>query len=411
SRVLNKTNIIVLEYTSKDPELAVQMVNAIVESYLDFMDRMHQGTTAEIVEVLTKEKDDLMRQLAEKEQELQLLSEEIGSLDVGLEDESVHPLVQRAMEFNKSLIAVQKQRVELAASLAALERAVQNHEDLRQYILSMSDDVGRELLLNSLGFNSQEASSQLAMERQLVQDRALLQSLYEGGLGDNHPRVQALKQRIAMSQQYIAGFQSRVEQRMAELQNSRLGPMLISLMRQRLAEVYQKETSLLAQYEAARREAGQLTGRLAQVEILKNDIAGLRELYTALVKRISTIDLSNDLRTALTSPPKRNDSPVSPSLPRTLFMIVFVGLGIGFAGVYILDTLDDRFRSIEEMQLQLRTPVMAVIRRMKPREFLGPKSLQVVAEPDSPESEGFRTLRTALALSESDADTIVVSST
>ncbi|RMG02032.1 MAG: tyrosine-protein kinase family protein, partial [Planctomycetota bacterium] len=70
-----------------------------------------------------------------------------------------------------------------------------------------------------------------------------------------------------------------------------------------------------------------------------------------------------------------------------------------------------RFRSIEEMQLQLRTPVMAVIRRMKPREFLGPKSLQVVAEPDSPESEGFRTLRTALALSESDADTIVVSST
>lgn len=410
ARAVHQTNIITVQYRSKDPEAAVQMVNALVESYLEFMERMHQGTAADIVRVLTTEKDELRKQLAEKEEELRELNEELGSLDMGLDNRSTHPLVKRAIAFNESLIDVQKKRVNLAASLAALENAVRNGQDLRQYVMTMSDAVGRELLLNGLGFNSQEASAQLTLERQMIQDQAMLQTLLND-YGENHPRVQGVQQRIAMTEQYLRSFNSRVEQRLANIQDTQLGPMLLGIMRQRLNEAYQQEMSLASQYETARQEASSLTGQMAQMDMLKNDITGLRDLYSALVKRITTIDLSNDLRTSLIASPTRNDSPVSPSLPRTAFMVILLGTGIGFTLVYVLDTLDDRFRSIEEMQLQLRAPVMAIVRRLKQRDVVGPPALQMVAEPDSAESEAFRTLRTALALSDAETRRIVITST
>lgn len=410
ARAVHQTNIITVQYRSKDPEAAVQMVNALVESYLEFMERMHKGTAADIVRVLTTEKDELRKQLAEKEEELRELNEELGSLDMGLDNRSTHPLVKRAIAFNESLIEVQKKRVSLAASLAALENAVRNGQDLRQYVMTMSDAVGRELLLNGLGFNSQEASAQLTLERQMIQDQAMLQTLLRD-YGENHPRVQGVQQRIAMTEQYLRSFNSRVEQRLAKIQDTQLGPMLLGIMRQRLNEAYQQEMSLASQYETARREASSLTGQMAQMDMLKNDITGLRDLYSALVKRITTIDLSNDLRTSLIASPTRNDSPVSPSLPRTAFMVILLGTGIGFTLVYVLDTLDDRFRSIEEMQVQLRAPVMAIVRRLKQRDVVGPPALQMVAEPDSAESEAFRTLRTALALSDAETRRIVITST
>ena len=42
--------------------------------------------------------------------------------------------------------------------------------------------------------------------------------------------------------------------------------------------------------------------------------------------------------------------PVSPKLPLIGLMCMLAGLGVGVALVYVLDVLDDRFRSPEELQ-------------------------------------------------------------
>ena len=73
------------------------------------------------------------------------------------------------------------------------------------------------------------------------------------------------------------------------------------------------------------------------------------------------------------------------------------GWTIGLALVYTLDTLDDRFRSPEDLRNQLGVPVLAMVRRLADLEPYGLGALQMHVAPSAVESEAFRTLRTTLA--------------
>ena len=53
------TNIIELTYRSKDPKAAVSVVNAVYESYSEFLEETHKGTAAETIAQMTKAKDEL----------------------------------------------------------------------------------------------------------------------------------------------------------------------------------------------------------------------------------------------------------------------------------------------------------------------------------------------------------------
>ena len=116
------------------------------------------------------------------------------------------------------------------------------------------------------------------------------------------------------------------------------------------------------------------------------------------------------MRAELVSDPVQATSPASPSLRRTAMLALLAGLAIGLAAVYVLDTLDDRFRSVEELQAQIGVPVMAIVQNLPNRHTTGVETLQLVAEPDAPESEAFRTLRTSLALTHDQSRRIVVTS-
>jgi capsular exopolysaccharide synthesis family protein len=84
------------------------------------------------------------------------------------------------------------------------------------------------------------------------------------------------------------------------------------------------------------------------------------------------------------------------------------GLGL----VYVLDLLDDRFRSPEEMQLELGVPVLAMVGRLGPLETGGGiEDVHMFARPSGPECEAFRTLRTALAFLEGGVHRVVITST
>ena len=89
---------------------------------------------------------------------------------------------------------------------------------------------------------------------------------------------------------------------------------------------------------------------------------------------------------------------------------LFSSLGLGAGLVYVVDVLDDRFRSLEEMKSQLQTPVLAMVRQLTQRAHSGLDALQVHVAPDAVESEAFRTLRTTLAFSAEPLDCMAISS-
>lgn len=412
AETVRDTNIIEIEYKSKDPAAAVAVVNAVVQSYLEFMDRTHKGTAIAIIGILSKERTELAQQLMQKEYELQAARAQVGGLAPQQGTQVVHPLVKRAIDFNEALIEAQKHRLELEASLAVVDAAVRNGEDLQQAILSVADAAGRDMLLSTLGFSPMDISSQAEVERTLLADKANLVTLEEH-LGPRHPQVASLVSKIRLGEQYLFGYQDRIKRRIADLQGTHLGPMLVTMLRQQLNEARQHEAVLDQRYQQAMAEAGNLNDQLAQIEILEHDLTWLRDLHDVLLKRIADLDMKHegpDIRTAIVSEPLICTSPVSPSLKRVALLVLTAGISVGLMLVYVLDTLDDRFRSVEEMQQQLGAPVLTMIRPLPSSQYTGLESLQVYSHPDASESEAFRTLRTALSLSERPTNRLVVTS-
>jgi capsular exopolysaccharide synthesis family protein len=104
------------------------------------------------------------------------------------------------------------------------------------------------------------------------------------------------------------------------------------------------------------------------------------------------------------------ERPVSPKLSLVGAVCLAGGLLAGLCLVFALDALDDRFRSPDELRLQLGAPVLAMIRRMEGLATSGLEALQVHASPQDVASEAFRTLRTTLAFSGEQTQRLVISS-
>jgi polysaccharide biosynthesis transport protein len=409
---VRRTNIIHVTYRSKSPTAASAVVRAVIESYFEFINKTHRSTADEIMTVLTQEKVRVEESLEQRQAQLLVARREYGDLGIKSGGSVVHPLVQRAIRLNEALVEVQEKRIEQQATLAAVQKAVQNGEELQHHILAAEEAVGREILLAGLGFNNRDATVQANMERSMLQDQSELETLRRF-YGPNHPRLTEVAQRIETTRQYLGAYQSRVNKRLTQLKDTQLGPMLVQMLSQALAKTWQKESTLRASFETARADAVRLNGRLAQLDILEHDVDRLRSFLDVLINQIANTDLRQehgDVQATIVKNPAAPSEPVSPRLAAVVLLCLVLALLAGGISIYVLDILDDRFRSPEELRLRLGTPVLAMVRQLDSSDTEGLAGVQTNVAPDAVESEAFRTLRTALAFNSRETERLVISS-
>ena len=139
----------------------------------------------------------------------------------------------------------------------------------------------------------------------------------------------------------------------------------------------------------------------------------LSDMNDVMLNQIASLDLrqnGQEVRVAVIEEPTVGTAPCSPELglrrPANGRRRIWHGLGAGHA----LDAMDDRFRSVDEMQSRLGVPLLAMIQQLEAPGDVGAEALVTHALPTSTASECFRTLRTALTLTHPDAHQIVVTS-
>ncbi len=69
------TEILEVAYRTKEKSAAVPILEAIVGAYLDFVNETHRSTSRDILQILTQQKEELDKQLRDKEKELLTLQE------------------------------------------------------------------------------------------------------------------------------------------------------------------------------------------------------------------------------------------------------------------------------------------------------------------------------------------------
>ncbi len=412
ARAIRRTSIIELTCRSEDPEATVNIVNAVVSSYLRYMDENHKSVSTEVVSLLKQERNQLEANLLQRERELVL--EKHQSSDLGLEGDSgyVHPTIQSVITINDAVLTARQRRVQLQATQAALEQTINAGGDLRQHMLALEPLIGRDLLLSAIGLNPHDTAVLSELEEANVDNRGQLEALKKH-YGPNHPKIQKLQATIAASNQYAVSFQKQLQQRINGMQSAQLGNMLVNLVKEDLASTIAQEQRLMAEYQATQAQAKDLITSRSKITIMERDVESLRELKSTLIARIGTIEINDtqaDVRVSIVSHPRRPDHPISPVLPQLVLLSLLAGIMIGTAIVYVRDAIDDKFRSPEEIQEQLGLPLLAMIQKHQIRDGSGLDTLLVHHSPNAQESEAFRTLRTTLAFSGNDCRRIVVSS-
>ncbi len=394
----SRGEIIEIACRLKDPNAAFVAVNAVVNSFVNFLDETNKGNTEGSIRVLTGELNKLSGELAQSNQNIFQFCNTWG-LEINRGGTTAHPAVQNYLSLNGQWMQGRTRRVELEASLAAIQAAIGRGEDP---LITLKDGAAEEWLLGTAGFRASTIETQL--QRALTEDRAELNTMQQY-LGQAHPMVVQKQNRIAEIEAHLRHIeQSRHEQ---------FGLRLVQMVRQNLNEARQTEEWLRIELQYARAEANKVNGLLAQLELMSRERDRLHQMHDVLRDKIGQFELQHEgqeFRIAVIEDPIVAASPVSPSLRLALLLSLMAGLGAGLVGVYALDILDDRFRSVDEMESQLGVSVLSLVRQLKTHQTVGATALQVHVAPDSVESEAFRTLRTRLALDEREPRRIVISS-
>ncbi len=412
AKLTRGTNIIELTYRSKDPRTAVSVVNAIYNSYRLFLDEMHNRSAREFLKNLENTKATNEDKFALVDQNLKFLQSQIGDLGIPVDAKVLHPIQESVIYISGELNKVKTKRQKLQASLAAIQWAIHNGQDLQQSASAVADVVGAELLRTRLGLNQDDASLPTRILADLINAQADLATMGEDK-GPRHPDVISKIDLIQMYEQSLADYRRQLDDRLAELQDTELGPILLDIVQGELDEIWRFEDSLQTRFNQAKVEAIELNEQRGKLSLMKRDRENLLTSYDNLVNIITDIEFKDngtEIRTKVIQEPVEPGGPVSPNLRQVILMVLFGGLTVGMGLVYMMDILDDRFRSVEEMQTQLNTPILAMVQRLSKTGTAGPDALQVHADPNATQCEAFRTLRTALALSEGQVRQIVISS-
>ena len=155
--------------------------------------------------------------------------------------------------------------------------------------------------------------------------------------------------------------------------------------------------SLEAQSRAWETNASEASGKLAEHERMKQDLARSQALYDRLVGLVQTVDLTK----SFDQEPLNPLAPASPPRAvRSAFKVgvagIFVALMAGFGLLILLETVDDRFVSATELSYHLPEEVIGQI--PETRLNLANRGAWLLMPPEDQHAftESFRSLRSSL---------------
>ena len=291
---------------------------------------------------------------------------------------------QQLSEINGQLILARAHLAEKRARFRHLNELVESGAELESLAEVLASDEIKDLRQD---------------QAELAREQADLRSRY----GDRHPLMIKIR---AQKEDLDAQLASEVKRIVASLENE------VSVARSRA-------TSLQG-------SLGQLQGRRSSEQVarvrlreLEREAEANRTLYGSFLGRFK--ETSEQVGTAEADARiiSKAAVPVAPSYPRKglfAFVGLVMSLGVGLGAVFVLERLDNGYRTPSQLEASLGLPHLAAIPELSDSDrtlegkLLSPEDY-VLAKPLSAYSEALRSLRSALLLSNIDHPPRVVAVT
>ncbi len=159
-----------------------------------------------------------------------------------------------------------------------------------------------------------------------------------------------------------------------------------------------QEKEMRSRIETLKADVLDLQKRSIQYNILKREVDTNRELYTSLLQRYKEVDVASGVGSNNVFVVDRAGLPGGPSSPdlfRAILMSLALGLGAGLGIAYLIERLDNKVRSVEQLEVASGLPTLGVIPNVTHVE-------EQLADVRSALNESFRSLCTSLQFATDD---------
>jgi capsular exopolysaccharide synthesis family protein len=375
-QIVPSTQMVDISYRSNDPKLATDVVNKLVDTYIDedlrskFDRTMHVSIWLQKqLEGLRQAAGDAQRQLADYQKQHNI----VGT------DETSNLTMQNLAQISSDLESAEADRIIKEARMREFE----------------SQDADMVALMG----DNPELASLRGQLSALQTQRSELASKY----GEHHPKMQDLQAQIDKVQ---ASINSEVALARHQVRDEYAGS-------HRLEEMLQKRL------EAQKEDAYRLNEDEAQYAILRHEAELNRDLYDALQMRLKEASVTAGLSATNITVVDRASVPVIPVAPRkslSLLLGLIGGLLCGTVVAYIIESVDDTLQTSEEVESVSMLSSLATIphitteggkRKRKGSEdpaaqISHMQQLVALNSPKSHAAEAYRGLRSSLLLSSID---------
>ena len=358
--------VVEVSFDHTDPDLASEVVNAIVEEYkLDTAER-RQGALNLLgsrmqseVKLMRTQLDETQRKLAEfyKQHEL-LLAEENQQV------------VQRRLDDAESLLAQEEHLLKDLEAIGALVQATgMQIEKLR----------GLEAVMTNSGI-----ANLLTEEVRAAQEYEQAKRTYQ----ERHPALAAAKAKAEET--------SRKRER-------EIVAVAVGILGKRDAKRASVGAARTAKEEMRQRQIRR-DELVIQADALRREREGLRTVYDTLVLRQKESDISSRIEITnvhvlhRASPPPKN-APVRPNWFTNLSIGLVIACFAAAAVTLLVEKIDNTIRTPEDIEIPYGLPVLSVVPERATKDGQGPSALVCWQDELSQMAEAYRQLRAGVLLS------------
>ncbi|QDV82980.1 polysaccharide biosynthesis tyrosine autokinase [Planctomycetes bacterium TBK1r] len=426
--------IAALNFDGRDPQVCVATVNAVSQAISQHFERERQSTINEVGELVRNAMDKLIREQKDLESEY-LTFRDNADLEWNVEGQAINPYRERQFQLQSYRTELEQKKRELNSDLRLAINTRKLHSDpvlVAQIIGHLGSVVNEFEPLRQIVGPGNAAPDDLTLKK-LEVERTLIplqikRDQLELAYGASHPEVKSIAMQIESSQNKLNELNQQMSERIAELraqsqrtdydkeareardERARMAvDAYIRGLEAQLTVLAQDMSDIDLQIEQQKDEADKLKIVEERDASFNRRIETMRGLETQLEQQLAALNLA-DVKGGILVEPLLDTGQAyetGPDLKKDLVLFGMLGLGLSGLLAMIFESTAKMFRSAEEIQRELRLPVLTHIPLDEGRiqqgkglvdseiAKLDPK-LSVVHRPYSPAAEAVRGVRTAM---------------
>lgn len=370
--VVPKTDIIRLDYSSLNPKLSADIVNRVIQDYIQRSYQTRFESSRRVSDFLSGTLEGLKQEVETSQEQLIDMQRRLGIL---------------AFDPTHNQLSTSLDDLSKAAGTAKLARII---AEARYRVLSgMDPDTIEGALVATPG----TATGELGQLRGQLASAKANYAQIEANLGPKHPQALAVKAQMDELTREIDAEQNR----------------LLIEAKQNYVVARANEDQTTAALEAQKADAYKLRDELVEYTLHQREFEANRTLYDNLRQRLRTASVESGLESLEIDVVDRALPPANPVLrPQStviLTALIFSLIG-GIVAAFLMESLDTGLRSIAEIESITELPSLAIIPRARRSSgdqagtlTTAQRNIGVLTQPKSQFAEAFRSLRTSLLLS------------